>query len=149
MVAAKKTRTERNKEARRRAEAAAAARRAAAAAETELLRGLPTLVARADAAARRSAAVARREGGRLGRRAASRSQHLPRLGGRRLPRLAAVAAAAVPLTEDLAPDGGVRGLALPRVERGLADAFVRLQAGGLVEVHEARAAKRGRVLDSR
>ncbi|KAK1870264.1 hypothetical protein I4F81_012726 [Pyropia yezoensis] len=148
VVAAKKTRTERNKEARRRAEAAAAARRAAAAAETELLRGLPTLVARADAAVRRTAAVTGREGGRLGRRAASRAQHLPRLGGRRLPRLAAAAAAAVPLSADLAPGGGVRALALPPVERGLADAYLRLQAGGLVEVPEARASTRGRVLDS-
>lgn len=148
VVAAKKSRTERNKMARHRVEAAAAARRAAAAAETELFRNLPTLVAHADADARRTAAVTAREGGRMGRRVASRSRHLPRLGGRRLPRLTTLTAAAVPLTEDLGPGGVLRRLVRPPMEQGLADAYLRLQAGGLTEVASARPSKRGRVLGS-
>ncbi|GAB0490555.1 hypothetical protein MMPV_001792 [Pyropia vietnamensis] len=148
VVAAKKSRTVRNKEARRRVEEKAAARRAAVAAETELFRDLPTLVAQADAAASHTAAVVAREGGRMGRRVASRSQHLPRLGGRRLPRLATLTAAAVPLSTDLGAKGELRRLARPLVGQGLTDAYVRLQAGGLTEAAPTRRSKLGRALGS-
>jgi len=147
VVAEKKSRTVRNKEARRAAEARSAAARRAAAAETELLRGLPALVASADAVARRNAAVAGGVDGAVGRRTAAWRARLRRLGGRRLPRVEPLAADSVPLTEDLvAAGGGTRSLALPPVARGMHDAFVGLQARGLVEVQVPKAHLRNRFL---
>jgi len=147
VVAEKKSRTVRNKEARRRAEARSDAARRATAAETELLRGLPDLVASADARARRAAAVAAGVGGAVGRRKAKWRARLRRLGGRRLPRVDRLAADVVPLTEDLvAAGGGTRALALPPVARGVHDAFVGLQARGLIEVQVPKAHLRNRFL---